>query len=488
VSSLPSATGIGNFGEPAYRFVDFLHQCGLRTWQICPLGPTGYGDSPYQCFSAFAGNPYFIDLAPLVQAGLLTEADCAPLRELPTDHVDYGWLYSAFWPILELASKNFRSTGLDAIQDYGSLANFREEQSFWLEDYALFMGLKSQNKGACWLDWPEAHRNYSKAAKQKITPPLQAAIDAQIFYQYIFYGQLRNLRQYATAQSIEILGDVPIFVALDSADVWSHPELFQLDQQLKPTAVAGVPPDYFSADGQLWGNPLYAWQVHQQTGFNWWIRRMLSNLAFYDIVRIDHFRGFESFWSVPAGEKTARNGTWIKSPGLELFQAIKSACPEAKIVAEDLGIITPEVEALRKKTGLPGMAVLQFAFGGDDTNAYLPHNITKNTVVYTGTHDNDTTIGWYQAQNEALRDHVRRYLGVSGKDIAYDLVRGAIKTTANLAVVPLQDLMRLDSGARLNTPGSPNGNWQWRFQDGQLQELTRKSGHEIRELLAHYGR
>ena len=486
LSSVP--TGIGNLGSGAYQFVDFLKLSGMKIWQMCPLGPTGYGDSPYQCFSAFAGNPYFIDLEPLVQANLLTEAEVAPLRELPGDQVDYGWLYSEFWDILNSAYGKFAEQGADDLLDYGSIAAFREKESYWLEDYALYTALKGENQGACWLDWPENARNYKKARQGRKSKALRAAMDRQVFYQYVFYAQLKKLRDYAGAHGIEILGDLPIFVALDSADVWLHPDLFQLDADFQPTAVAGVPPDYFSEDGQLWGNPLYDWSVHQASGFEWWIARLQSTLSFYDIIRIDHFRGFESYWSVPAGEPTARNGKWIKSPGLELFGAIKAACPDARIVAEDLGVITPEVDALRKKTGLPGMAVLQFAFGGDESNAYLPHNVTANTVIYTGTHDNNTTIGWYASENENVRDHVRRYLGVSGEVIAYDLLRAALRSATNLSVVPLQDLMRLDEKARLNQPGSAVGNWQWRYLPEQLETLVAEGAGELRELLSDYER
>ncbi|HKK18196.1 MAG TPA: 4-alpha-glucanotransferase [Opitutales bacterium] len=487
-TSLPSDTGIGNVGTNAYRFVDFLAASSMKIWQICPLGPTGYGDSPYQCFSAFAGNPYFIDLEALIEADLLSEADVGPLRDLPDDHVDYGELYSVFWAILERAYDAFAESGADALLDYGSIKAFRKRESYWLEDYALFTALKTENDGACWLDWPENARDYAKARKRRKSKALKTAMELQVFYQYVFYAQLGKLRAYAGERGIEILGDLPIFVALDSADVWSHPGLFQLDDEQQPTAVAGVPPDYFSEDGQLWGNPLYDWKQHLATDFEWWVERIKSTLSFYDIIRIDHFRGFESYWSVPAGESTARKGKWIKSPGLALFQAIKKACPNARIVAEDLGVITPEVNALRKKTGLPGMAVLQFAFGGEDDNAYLPHNVRPNTVIYSGTHDNNTTIGWYASESEQVRDHVRRYLGVSGDDIAYDFLRAAVRSAANLAVVPLQDLMRLDESARLNKPGSAEGNWQWRYLPEQLENLKAEESAGLRDLLDKYGR
>ena len=488
VTSLPSTTGIGNLGTEAYRFVDFLHGCGMRVWQICPLGPTGYGDSPYQCFSAFAGNPYLIDLEPLVAAELLTEADLDSLRELPQDRVDYGALYHNFWPVLETAFENFAATGADELLDYGSIAQFRKSQAYWLEDYALYTALKIEHQGACWLEWPEKSRDYAQAKKRRKTKALKTAMEAQVFYQYLFSAQLQQLRAYAGERGVDILGDLPIFVALDSADVWSHPELFQLDDELQPTHVAGVPPDYFSEDGQLWGNPLYDWQQHQATGFAWWVERIRANLSFYDIVRIDHFRGFESYWSIPAGESTARNGEWIKSPGWELFCAIQQACPDARIVAEDLGVITSEVDALRQRTGLPGMAVLQFAFGGDDENAYLPHNLDPNTVIYTGTHDNDTTLGWYRSESEEVRDHVRRYLSVSGNNIAEDLIRCAMATVANLAIAPLQDFMGLGGNARLNKPGTSTGNWQWRYTPEQLAALQDEQAPQIRELLAQNGR
>lgn len=488
VSSLPSDTGIGNLGSGAYRYVDFLNRCGFSVWQICPLGPTGYGDSPYQCFSAFAGNPYFIDFQPLLDEGLITDSEYDQLRSLPRDHVDYGALYHTMWPLLRAAYGRFEASGAKQFRDYGSLAKFKKSQADWLADYTLFVGLKEYFEGRSWLEWPSKFRSADSARTQDVPAEVIKTADAQAFFQYVFYAQLAELRAYAGRQGVEIMGDAPIFVALDSADVWGNPELFQLKKSGQPKAVAGVPPDYFSATGQLWGNPLYEWSEHEKTNFAWWIQRIRSNLEFYDIVRLDHFRGFEAYWSVPADEPNAIKGKWKPCPGLKLFKALQKALPDAKLVAEDLGVITEEVEALRAATGLPGMAVLQFAFGGEADNAYLPHNYDRNSVAYSGTHDNDTTCGWYSQLDEATQDHIRRYLGVSGEAISWDLVRAAIQSSAHLAVFPLQDLMSLGSEARLNTPGSPVGNWQWRYGGQQLDQLENDSAPYLRELLSLYGR
>ena len=488
LTSLPSSTGIGNLGHGAYCFIDFLEASGMQVWQLCPLGPTGYGDSPYQCFSAFAGNPYLIDLEALVTADLLRPFELQPLEALDRTRVDYGELYALFWPILKLAYKRFAESGADSVLDYGSLAGFRAAQENWLEDYARFIAIKAAFDNSCWLDWPATYRDADKARTKQLSAAMREEADAQVFYQYVFYAQLAKLRHYASAKGVDILGDVPIFVALDSADVWANRDLFQLNRDGSPEAVAGVPPDYFSADGQLWGNPLFDWDKHRADGFRWWVHRVRSNLEFYDIVRLDHFRGFESYWAVPAGETTAINGRWVAGPGLELFEAVRAACPEAKLVAEDLGVITDSVEALREATGLPGMAVLQFAFGGGADNAYLPHNYKRNTVAYSGTHDNDTSIGWYQGVDDKTRDHVRRYLSVSGDAISWDLVRAALRSSARMAIVPLQDLMSLGPEARLNSPGAAEGNWQWRFTEDQLDRLRDESAAYLREQNALFGR
>ncbi|MDC0497413.1 4-alpha-glucanotransferase [bacterium] len=488
VSSLPSDTGIGNFGDGAYRFVDFMQCSGLSVWQICPLGPTGYGDSPYQCFSAFAGNPYFIDFKVLLDDGLLTEDEFSALSALSHDHVDYSGVYHYLWPLLRLAYDRFKSSKSKSFRDYGSFAKFKKSQASWLEAYSLFVALKEDFCGKCWLEWPAKFRSASSAKSQDISKEVYETAEAHAFYQYLFYAQLAKLRAYAGSRGVEILGDAPIFVALDSSDVWSKPELFQLKKNGQPKAVAGVPPDYFSANGQLWGNPLYDWTAHVDSGFEWWIQRIKANLEFYDIVRLDHFRGFESYWSVPASETTAINGKWVPCPGLELFKAIRKACPEAKLVAEDLGVITDEVTVLRDATGLPGMAVLQFAFGGESDNAYLPHNYDRNCVAYSGTHDNDTSIGWYGSQDQATKDHIRRYLNISGDEIAWDLIRAVIKSSAHMAIIPLQDLMSLGSDARINTPGASFGNWQWRYSAEQLDLFESQVALYLRELIALYGR
>ena len=488
ISSLPSETGIGNLGINAYRFIDFLSNSGIKIWQICPLGPTGYGDSPYQSFSAFAGNPYFIDLSALLDEGLITNDEIKRFKCLPHEYVDYGKLHELFWPVLRSAFLRFKKSKKNHLLDYGSIAAFRKKQSYWIEDYAHFMALKDLFGGNCWLDWPMEYRDSKKVISNDLSSDISDSVNAHIFYQYLFYAQLNKLRTYARTCSVEIMGDAPIFVSMDSADVWANPELFQLNDNGTAQYVAGVPPDYFSSDGQLWGNPLYKWSAHEATEFKWWIQRIQSNHEFYDIVRLDHFRGFSSYWSVEAAAKNARVGQWIPCPGLALFKAIRDSLPKAKMVAEDLGVITDDVIKLRHATGLPGMAVLQFAFGTDADNDYLPHNHKSNCATYTGTHDNDTTIGWYQSLDKSTQDRVRRYLGVSGEAIAWDFIRATIKSCSHMAFFPLQDLLSLNSEARLNTPGSHQGNWKWRYLSSQLNELELKSSSYLREQLFIFGR
>ena len=487
-TALPSPYGVGAFDECADTFLGVLAVIGMKYWQVCPLGPTGFGDSPYQCFSSFAGNPYLIDPAALVRAGLLTEAAVAPLRSLNRDRVDYGALYQRKLPLLFSAHTAWRRDPKRALP-YGDFAAFRQKNSAWLSGYAYFSALKDHFSGAPWWEWPENMRSLDAAKKSPLRTKLETQIEAYEFVQYLFFGQWALLRGRARELGIQIIGDTPIFTAYDSADVWASPHLFQLDRRtLRPTAVAGVPPDYFSADGQLWGNPLYDWPAHAAENYAWWLARLRSNFELCDIVRIDHFRGFEAYWAVPAGASNARTGSWVTGPGLDFFRAVHAAMPDAKLIAEDLGLLTPQTIALREATGLPGMAVLQFAFGGAADNLYLPHNQRANTVVYPGTHDNDTTRGWYATTDEKSRDHVRRYFRIGGQEIAWDFLRSAYESVANLAVIPLQDMLSLGSEARFNTPGKSQGNWAWRCHEEQLLSLRDQSGAYLRDLAALYGR
>lgn len=484
---LPGNQGIGVLDESADALLRFLKDAGIHYWQVCPLGPTGYGDSPYQCFSAFAGNPYLIDLGALQQFGLLQDEHLAPLRQLPRDHVDFGWLYVTKWPALFAAHAAYQCGEVEL--PYGDFAEFRARHSSWLAPYATFMALKDHFKGQPWWEWPAAVRFYAPARTSPLLRQLSDVIDAYAFFQYLFFGQWQLVREKARALGIEIIGDAPIFVARDSADVWANPQLFQLDQKTgRPLAVAGVPPDYFSADGQLWGNPLYDWLRHAADGYTWWIDRLRANFEVCDVLRIDHFRGFDTYWSIPADATTAKGGHWENGPGLPLFQAVKDALPGCRLIAEDLGELLPSVHGLRQATGLPGMAILQFAFGGDSANTYLPHNLTANNVIYPGTHDNDTTLGWYAAADEKARDHVRRYLRVDGREVNWDFVRAGYSAVSRLAIFPLQDLLSLGSTARFNTPGRATDNWQWRYAPAQLEKLHRESANYLHDLGTLYGR
>ena len=487
-TSLPGSYGIGTLDENAESFLEFLSAAGLKYWQICPLGPTGYGDSPYQCFSAFAGNPYLIDVAALVRVGLLTPVDIAPLQALTADRVDFGKLYTLKWPALFKAHAAFVKGGRKNLP-YGSFDDFRREHVAWLPDYALFSALKSHFEGHPWWEWPNTVRSPAIARKNPLATQLAPRVEAYEFIQYLFFGQWTQLRARAAQLNVSIIGDTPIFAALDSADVWANPALFQLNPKTsRPTAVAGCPPDYFSADGQLWGNPLYDWPAHAASGYAWWIDRLRANFKLVDVVRIDHFRGFESFWSIPASAATARPGHWVPGPGLDFFRAVRAALPDGKLIAEDLGTLTAEVIALRDATGLPGMAVLQFAFGGTSDNFYLPHNHRANCVVYPGTHDNDTTLGWYASADEKTRDHVRRYLRTGGQEINWDFLRASYASVCALAVIPLQDLLGLGPIGRLNSPGIAEGNWSWRFSLAQLKALREGPVPYLRELAELYRR
>ncbi|HYP17637.1 MAG TPA: 4-alpha-glucanotransferase [Opitutus sp.] len=487
-TALPSPYGVGAFDQEAFNLLDFFAEAGIKAWQLCPLGPTGYGDSPYQCFSAFAGNPYLVDPAALVAAGLLDAGALTPLRSLDAQRVDFGALYRLKLPILFSAYEAWRRDPKRPLP-YGDFAAFRRKHAHWLGAYSLFSALKEHLKGLPWWEWPAEVRTLPSAKNSALAKSVAARTEAYEFIQYLFFGQWARLRARAAELDIVIVGDTPIFAAIDSADVWANPQLFQLDRKtFRPLAVAGVPPDYFSADGQLWGNPLYDWSAHAADGYTWWFDRLRANFELYDVIRIDHFRAFDSYWSIPAGAPNARTGRWEPGPGLAFFEKLKAAIPDAKLIAEDLGELTPSVVTLREATGLPGMAILQFAFGGGADNLYLPHNQRANSVVYPGTHDNDTTLGWYAGVDEGTRDHVRRYFRVSGREIGWDFVRSAYASVCNLAVIPLQDLFTLGSEARFNKPGTSQGNWSWRYQAEQLRGLREGAAVYLRELACLYGR
>jgi 4-alpha-glucanotransferase len=489
IASLPGAFGIGNLGPGARAFVDFLAQAGFKYWQICPAGPTGFGDSPYQSFSSFAGNPYFIDLEELLDAGLLTASELAPLQALPSLEVEYGELYRRFWPVLARAHERFVQRGRTA--PWGgqeALASFAADQAEWLEPYAAFMALKDHFGGHSWARWPNRWRDWRPGLPAELPPPAAAEAARQRFYQFLFFRQWTALRAYARRRGIGLIGDVPIFVALDSADTWRWRDVFRLADNGQPEAVAGVPPDYFSESGQLWGNPLYRWDRLAATGYAWWVDRLRMAFSLCDIVRLDHFRGFDTYWEIPAGSPDARTGAWREGPGLAFFQAVKAALPEARIIAEDLGYITAGVAALRREAALPGMKILQFGYGHDDNNVNLPHFFPPVSVVYTGTHDNDTTRGWLESLPDEEYGQVADYFGLDGSRSAWPMVRAAFASVARLAVIPVQDLMDLPSTARINRPGTTDGNWRWRFTREALAELSRARAHTLHHWHALYDR
>ncbi len=469
-TSLPGSHGIGDLGKGTFDFLDWLALAKQNRWQILPLTPPGYGDSPYQSYSAFAGNPLLISLDLLRDDGLLNDADLnhAGFAE---EQVDFSTVADFKTAQLRRAAERFHAGQAQELQS--EYKRFVTEQAGWLDDYTLFMALKDANGGGLWTDWPEPERLREPAALDAARSRLADEIGILSFIQFAFYRQWNAVHKHATELGISIIGDIPIFVSEDSADVWANASDFQLDERARPTAVAGVPPDYFSATGQLWGNPLYDWQEMASNGYRWWIERFRAVYAMVDIARIDHFRGFANYWSVPAGEETAINGEWKPGPGRDVFDAVRSELGDLPVVAEDLGLITKDVDDLRHALGYPGMAVLQFAFGSGSDNLYLPHNLTRDTVIYPGTHDNDTTVGWYTDADEATQDHVRRYLGVSGDDIALDLIRTAWLSVAETAIVQLQDVLSLPGESRMNLPGRPDGNWGWKVsRDAMTDDIA----------------
>ena len=481
IFSLPSKYGIGCFSKEAYTFVDQLKKAGQKKWQILPLGPTGYGDSPYQSFSTYAGNPYFIDLETLIQEGLLTEEECdaADFGD-KKDEIDYEKLYFNRFKLLRKAFRRFKSNV--------SYERFVEENEDWLQDYCMYMAIKERQGGVSWIEWEEGYRNRIPEYIRKAKEELKEEIEFYRFQQYEFDCQWKKLHAYANLNGIEIIGDVPIYVAFDSADTWANPELFQFDEEHLPTAVAGCPPDAFSETGQLWGNPLYDWAYHKKTGYAWWIKRIAYCFRLYDVVRIDHFRGFDEYYAIPYGDKTAEHGHWEPGPGMELFHTINEKLGKLKIIAEDLGFLTNSVLQLLKDSGYPGMKVIQFAFDSRDSDNYLPHTYTNNCVVYTGTHDNTTTRAWFHEARKECRDFAKEYLRKPALDedtLAWDFIAMAMGSVANLCVIPMQDYLCLDERARINTPSTLGGNWVWRMDsDAVTDELI----EEMKKMTMLYGR
>lgn len=485
VFSLPSKYGIGTLGKPAYDFVDFLVKAGQRYWQILPVGPTSYGDSPYQSFSTFAGNPYFIDLDLLIKDGLIGKADCDACDWGDTaDRIDYGKIYENRFKVLKKAFDNGYK------RDSKDVRRFKEENADWLPSYALFMALKKHFGMKAWTEWDDDDIRLRRGDSVKqYTLLLADDIDFYTYIQYLFFKQWDELRAYAKENGIGIIGDIPIYIAGDSADVWSDPDSFQLDDENYPTEVAGVPPDYFSADGQLWGNPLYRWDVMKRDGYGWWIRRIGGAQKLYDVLRIDHFRGLESYWAVPYGETTAKHGRWIKGPGIGFVKTITDWFGNMDFIAEDLGILTDDVRDLLKESGLPGMKVLEFAFSAGEPSDYLPHNYDKNCICYGGTHDNNTLRGWLDTADKADVEVAKKYLGLNKTEgYVEGIIRGGMSSTAVLFVTQMQDWLGLDGSARINTPGTPSDNWQWRMTEGALTDKTAKKNQRYDRALRQTAR
>jgi len=477
---LPGEHGIGTMGKEAFAFVDFLEEAGQRAWQILPLMPTGYGDSPYQSCSTYAGNHYLIDLNILVAQGLLQRAELDEIIWCQTpDKVDYGIQYQNKLTLLRKAYSRF--------QDQEALDAFCTENGNWLPDYALYMTLKSNSRGKPWYQWEPALKNREPGAMWKARQVYRDEIRFYSFTQYLFYGQWEALHSYAAARQVQIIGDVPIYVPYDSVDVWSNPELFQLDEAGTPLAVAGCPPDAFSDDGQLWGNPLYRWDAMAQDGYSWWLRRLTAAGKLYDTVRLDHFRGFESYWSVPYGDETARNGKWVKGPGMDFIHAVKARLPKLKLIAEDLGYLTEEVLELRDASGFPGMKVLGFAFDSQEPSDYLPHKYPRNSVCYTGTHDNMTMRQWFETAPEDSVTYAKAYMSLSeGEGLVWGVIRTAMASVSDLCMVQMQDYLNLSGEARMNFPGTMSSdNWTWRVKPNAIHSGL---AEKIRKLTRLYGR
>lgn len=493
-TSLPGGYGIGELGIEAYRFVDALARAHQSLWQVLPLGPTGYGDSPYQSFSAFAGNTLLVSLDLLVREGLLTLEDLKGAPAFPEDRVDFGKAIEFKNAQLEKAYERFKQ--IENAKLRRAFSSFCEYAAAWLEDYALFRAIKNHQDGKVWSEWDEELAQRDASAIERARRELDDEIEAQKFYQFLFFRHWSALKRYTNGKGVSIVGDIPIFVSYDSADVWTHPCLFKLDEAGKPLVVAGVPPDYFSRTGQLWGNPIYNWGRMLADDFAWWTERVRTCFEMVDILRIDHFRGFAATWEIPAGDETAEHGRWVSVPGRELFSTLRRKLGDLPIIAENLGLITPDVESLRREFGFPGMRILQFGFASDAENKFLPHNYEHEDVAYTGTHDNDTTLGWFSAEEgvgstrtaaqiERERDYCLKYLEADGHAINWDFIRAVFASVADVALIPLQDVIGLGTEARMNLPASTSGNWNWRYHAGDLTEgmLAR-----LAELSKIYGR
>ena len=481
ISSLPSPYGIGTFGKAAYDFADFLAAAGQKYWQLLPLGPTSYGDSPYQSFSTFAGNPYFIDLEALVKDKLLTkqEVEACDWGTNPR-YVDYGKVYASRYPLLQKAKERGWARDLNEVRA------FEKENEGWLPDYALFMALKRHFDMQSWSEWPEDIRLHHRDAVERWRGELREDVELFTYIQFLFYKQWSELKKYINDLGIHIIGDLPIYVAMDSADVWAEPEMFRLDSHGVPTEVSGVPPDYFSEDGQLWGNPLYNYEAMEKNGFGWWIRRIGGASKLYDVIRIDHFRGFESYWAVPYGEKTARKGKWVKGPGMKLVGTLTGWFHDLEFIAEDLGFATPEVAQLLADSKLPGMKVLEFAFNPHEPSDYLPHFYKENCVCYTGTHDNAPLQEWFEEGDKKELAHAKQYLGLNEEEgFNFGVIRGGMSSVAKLFVAQMQDYLELGKYNRMNTPGVASGNWEWRMLPGEASEALAK---KIANMVKIYSR
>ena len=482
-TSLPGKYGIGSLGKAAYEFIDFLTKAKQQYWQILPLGPTGFGDSPYQCYSAHAGNPDLIDLDQLVKIKLLQAGDLSGYPHFYEGQVDYEAIQKARLPLLKKAFRNFTMNADDL--EKLTYRNFIKDQALWINDYALFRAIKENQENKPWYNWKKELKSREQETLKLMHTRLSEEIDFHKFLQFIFFKQWMTVREYAKKHKIKIIGDIPLYISLDSTDAWSNPDVFEFDAEYNPVRVGGVPPDYFSETGQLWGNPLFRWDVMKADGYRWWIDRIRTNLTLYDIIRIDHFRGFAAYWAVPFGEETAINGTWVPGPAKDFFLALKKEFGNLPIIAEDLGVMTPDVEDLRDSFQFPGMKILEFAFDSSEANDYLPYNFVKNCIVYTGTHDNDTVVGWFEMASEADRKLVLDYLDKDETGIHWSFVRLAWASVANTAIVPMQDLLGLDSRSRMNLPGTVGGNWKWRAKPGDFSEDLARS---LSELTVIYGR